>query len=71
MDHLAVHGINLEVSASEFERSITQVLSTDSISSIRNVLFTEASEVGLALAGDALVKRRKMNGGKTEAKARL
>ena len=35
------------------------------ISSIRNELFLEAKEAGLATAGDALVTRRKTNGGRT------
>ena len=67
MNRLAIHGINLEVSASEFERSITRSLSAGSIIilSVRNDLFTEAMEAGLASVGDALVKRRKMNCGKT------
>ena len=65
MNRLAIHGINLEVSASEFERSITRSLSAGSISSVRNDLFTEAMEAGLASVGDALVKRRKTNCGKT------
>ena len=56
---------NLEVSASEFERTITQSLSSDFISGIRNDLFSEAMNTGLASAGDALVMRRKTNGRKT------
>ena len=59
MNRLANHGINVEVSASELERCITR------ISSIRNNLFSEATEYGLTAAGDALVTRRKTNGGKT------
>ena len=66
MDFLVSHGINLEVSASEFERSINRrALSTDSISSIRNDLFVEAREAGIVTAGDVLAARRKTNGGKS------
>ena len=55
----------VDVCASELERSITRSLSAGSISSIRNDLFSEARESGLTTAGDALVARRKTNGGKT------
>ena len=65
MNRLANHGINLDVCESELERSITRSLSAGSISSIRNDLFSEARESGLTTAGDALVARRKTNGGKT------
>ena len=65
MDRLTIHGINVDMSASELERSNTRQLTVDSISSIRNALFTEAMESGLVSVGDILVKRRKMNSGKT------
>ena len=45
----------------EFESSIIGTLSTDSISSIRSALFTEASEASLIVTGDVLVKRRITN----------
>ena len=65
MNRLANHGINMDVCASELERAITRSLSASSISSIRNDLFSEARKSGLTAAGDALVARRKTNGGKT------
>ena len=65
MDRLTIHGINVDMSASELERSITHQMTVDSISSIRNALFTEAMESGLVSVGDVLVKRRKTNSGKT------
>ena len=65
MDRLTSHGILLDVSAAELERTIIRSLSADSISSIRNDLFTEAMDASLATVGDALVKRRKTNGGKS------
>ena len=64
MGCLCNHGINLEMSTLEFERSITWLLSTDSISSIKNALFIEASEAGLVSAEDTFVKRRKTHDGK-------
>ena len=68
MDGLTFHGINVDMSASELERSITHQMMVDSISSIRNALFTEAMESGLVSVGDVLVKRRKTNSGKTVKK---
>ena len=65
MNCLANHGVNLEASLSEMERSITRSIPTSSISSIRDDLFLEAMESGLVAPGDALVTRRKTNGGKT------
>ena len=59
MNCLVNHGINLEASLSELERSIIRSIPTSSISSIRDDLFSEAKESGLAAAGDALVTRRK------------
>ena len=66
MNCLANHGINLDASLSEMARSITRSIPTSSIiSSIRDDLFVEAKESGLVAPGDALVTRRKTNGGKT------
>ena len=57
--------INLDVSPSEIERSILRSISTGHMVSIRNDLFLEAKGAGLATAGDALVMRKKTNGGKS------
>ena len=65
MNRLVNHGINLDMCVSELGRSITRSLSAGSISSIRNDLFLEATESALTTPGDALVTRRKTNGGKT------
>ena len=65
MDRLVACEINLDLTASEFERNITQTLPDDSIKCIRDSLFLEALEAGLASSGDALAQRRKTNGGKS------
>ena len=65
MESLAARGINSDLCASEFERCLSRTLSTESLSSIRSAVFAEAQEAGLACEGDALVQRRKTNGGKS------
>ena len=59
------YGINCDASLSEMEWLITRSIPTSCIFSIRSELFPDAKESGLVAAGDALVTRRKTNGGKT------
>ena len=65
MNSLLNYGINSDASLSEMEWLITQSNPTSCIFSIRSKLFLDAKESGLVAAGDALVTRRKTNGGKT------
>ena len=65
MDCLTAHGINTDLNAAEFEHCFIRTLSTDAISNVRNALFVGAKEANLVSLGDALVQRRKTNGGKS------
>lgn len=65
MNSLAYYGIDLDATPREMERSIARSIPKSSISKIRSDLFLESKEYGLTTAGDALVTRRKTNGGKT------
>ena len=69
MNCLANHGVNLEASLLEMERSITRSIPTNSISSIRDDLFLEAMESGLVAPGDALVTRRETTAVKLSKKS--
>ena len=48
MDHLLKCGINLDQTPSEFERGIAGTLRDDTIIHVRDSLFLEALEAGLA-----------------------
>ena len=65
MDFLISRGINVDLNAAELERCIALKLPGDAIVTMRDALFAEAREANLISEGDALVQRRKTNGGRS------
>ena len=64
MDFLSSRDISIDRNAAELRWCLAQKLPADAVVMIRDVLFARAKGASLISEGDALVQRRKINGGR-------